>query len=168
MSTPRSQPQGLPARTWIAVVALLSLAGMVIALIVSPPPAQAESSTTGNPWVFNMDDDSAEGVVINCPEGELITQCLVAYDYLNQPISGINSAGAALFFAGDDMLGFGSNDIINYRFQVDPENAAPPQNDCYGLSGIEGRVFIGAGQGPDSGVYVCKNGPYALYWSKLS
>lgn len=154
----------------VALIALcMGILGGILGAILAGGPATAGPGlgVGPNPWVLTETDDQAEGLRLNCAQGAN-GQCFIAYDYLNQPISGINRAGAALWFAGDNMIGYGSNDIFNYRFRVDPENATPPQNDCYGLSGIEGRVFIGAGQGANSGVYVCKNGPYALYWSKLS
>lgn len=167
MRVVRSQPSKLTSRAWAAFVAFLAACAAVVAVSFAPAPAQAETHTSGNPWVFQETDASRPGLQIMCAQGQN-GQCLEIKDYLDQPIAGANRAGAALWVAGDNFIAYGENDIFNWRFKVDPENPQPLLSECHGLSGIENRVFIGVGNGAGGGIYQCKVGAYGFYWATPS
>lgn len=127
-------------------------AGAVATVSLTPPPAGAESTTTGNPWTFTETSDQAEGLRINAAEGAN-GQPLIVYDYLNQPIFAVNRAGGAAVF-GDDFRVLRGDDIYHGQTTLSADNPNPAvcvRNGQLWIGGVEGHAWrcadLGGGYG---------------------
>ncbi|MCK9929431.1 hypothetical protein MXD62_19985 [Frankia sp. Mgl5] len=136
------------SRLRLALLAFLLVAAISVVAVaaVSQSPASAESTDTGNPWVFQETDDQAEGLVIRAAEGAN-GQPFIVYDYLNQPIGGFNRAGG-FWVAGDNISNFAGSDIYHAQTTISPD--APNGAVCV----RNGQLWIG---GPNGQIFRCAN-----------
>lgn len=137
------RPRLVRARYLLAGAVAALLAAMLVLLAVQTP-AQAESSTDGNPWSMTM-DGAGDGLVLTGDDGPELNQILYAQDHLLQPVAGIGEHGG-LWAAGDCISDFAGFDILHAQISICPDGPNPD------VCVRNGQLWIG---GPDGRIWRC-------------
>ena len=111
------RPRLVRARYLLAAVVAVLLA-TVLTVVAVQSPAQADSSTDGNPWSMTM-DGPGDGLVLTGDDGPENDHILVAYDYLHQPVAGIGE-DAGLWVMGDDVRVISDTDVYHAQVTISP------------------------------------------------
>ncbi|WP_462187540.1 MULTISPECIES: hypothetical protein [unclassified Frankia] len=131
----------------LRTISVLGAATLVGGLLGGGGYAYAQSSFTGNPWVFRATNQSAEGLRIQStggPNGQLF----IVYDHLNQPIFAVNKAGGAGVF-GDNFNVHQGNDILHPWVRISVTDPQPA--DCV----TTGQLVLGGSTGSGGRVWRC-------------
>ncbi len=94
----------------------VAVAAMVVAF-GQPPAAHAASTTTANPWTLQMDNPTADGLVVRGTTGT--SNPLLIFDRFGQPIMGVGEAGGLKVY-GDNLAVNAGSDVYHSQVTISP------------------------------------------------